>query len=271
MGEKILKSVIELVEANPSVNNRAVFERLWGITEKMIAKIHARFETSLDPCCASFQDYKTLSQTAGEGSLKAYSGKEIDWLIHSYIGSPESSFTNMHITISLGPQYLVPNFGFALGTIPDLFLYMDFIPRADLLADIDYTDKYYEPVNGEYLSLQADKRFKPFISRDLYTRIAMTPTAVGYCADPDPEVIDKIEKIAHERLDMWLKWVDEAEKTPLEQRPQLMERDQTIRRNICLRDPANNLAERLFGRETAEQMVATLWGGNRTLPRPDGN
>ena len=126
-------------------------------------------------------------------------------------------------------------------------------------------------MNGEFLSLQADKRFKPFISRDLYTRIAMTPTAVGYCADPDPEVIDIIEKIAHERLDMWLKWVDEAEKTPLEQRPQLMERDQTIRRNICLRDPANNLAERLFGRETAEQMVATLWGGNRTLPRPDGN
>lgn len=271
MTGKVLKSVIELVEENPSVDNRAVFERLWGITEKMIARIHQRFDTQLDPCCEVFQDYRTLSSTAGEGSLKAYSGKEIDWLIHSYIGSPEASFTNMHITISLGPQYLVPNFGFALGTIPDLFLYMDYIPRTDLLLDIDYADKYYEDVNEEFLQLQADARFKPFISRDLYTRIAMTPTAVGYCADRDPDVIDLVERIAHQRLDRWLRWVDEAEQTPLEIRQKLMQRDEQIRRNICERDPANNLAERLFGEETAHKMVATLWGGNRTLPRPDGS
>lgn len=270
MGEKILKSVIELVEENPSVNNRKTFERLWGITEKMITKIHDRFDTTIDPCSEMFHDYRELPGTAGEGSLKAYSGKEIDWLIHSYIGSPEESFTNMHITISLGPQYLVPNFGFALGTIPDLFMYMDYIPRVDLLENIDYADKYYTEVNEEFLTLQADDRFKPFISRDLYTRVAMTPTAVGYCADRDPEVIDIIEKVAHERLDRWLKWVDEAEQTPVEIREAIMERDQRIRRQICERDPANNLGDKLFGKQAADKMVATLWGGTRTLPRPDG-
>ena len=59
-------------------------------------------------------------------------------------------------------------------------------------------------------------------------------------------------------------------KTPQsrERRAAILERDELIRRTICERDPANNIAEKLFGKETADAMVATLWGGSRTLPRP---
>ena len=270
MGEKVLKSVIEMVEENPSVDNRETFERLWGITQDMVKKIHARFEVTLDPCSEKFHDYRALTDNASEGSLKAYSGNEIDWFIHSYIGSPESSFTNMHITLSLGPQTLVPNFGFALGTIPDLFMYMDYIPRVELVANPEYADKYYSEVNEEFLRLQEDSRFRPFISRDLYTRVAITPTGVAYVADRDKDVIDEVEKIAHERLDRWLKWVDDAEKTDPTIRLSLMERDQRIRQIVCERDPANGLADKMFGKQVADEMVATLWGGTRTLPRPDG-
>ncbi len=273
MSERILTPIIDLVEQNPNVDNRAMFERLWSILETMRKKIDERFTVTLDPCSQKFHDYRNIATSAegAEGSLKAYSGEEIDWFIHSFIGSPESSFTNMHITISLGPQYLVPNFGFALGTVPDLFMYMDYIPRVDLVSNIDYVDRYYSEVNEEYLDLQADDRFNPFISRDLFTRVAMTPTAVGYTAKQDSEVLDKVERIAHSRLDRWLKWVDEAEKTPVEIREQLSARDERVRRNICVRDPANNLADKLFGKANAEEMVTTLWGGNRTLPRPLGN
>ena len=190
--------------------------------------------------------------------------------MHSYIGSPESSFTNMHITVSLGPQYLVPNFGFALGTVPDLFMYMDYIPRVDLVPDLDYVDQYYTEVNEEFLDLQSDERFNPFISRDLYTRVAMTPTAVAYTAKAQDDIIDKVRGIAFERLDRWLGWVDSASKTPPEQRAAIAARDERLRRNICERDPANNLGEKLFGKDNADAMVATLWGGARTLPRPTG-
>lgn len=270
MSERILTSIIDLVEQSPEQNNRGTFERLWSILESMRQKIDARFELTQDPSSKKFEDYRDIATSAdgAEGSLRTYSGPEVDWFVHSYIGSPESSFTNMHITISLGPQYLVPNFGFALGTIPDLFLYMDYIPRVDLLSNIEYVDKYYSDVNEEYLDLQADERFRPFISRDLYTRVAMTPTAVGYNADIDDATIDKIEKIAHERLDRWLVWVDEAEPVPVEQRAEIAARDEAVRRNICLRDPANRLAEKMFGVDNANEMVASLWGGNRTLPRP---
>ncbi len=272
MNERILTPIIDLVEQSPDVNNREVFNQLWAILAAMNDKIQARFDLELDPCSKRFEDYRQISVGDGaEGSLHTYTGPEIDWYVHSYIGSPESTFTNMHITISLGPQYLVPNFGFALGTVPDLFMYMDYIPRVDLLSNIEYVDKYYTEVNEEFLDLQSDERFNPFISRDLYTRVAMTPTAVGYTAKAQEAVIEKVRGVAFSRLDRWLAWVDEAQKTDPAQRPAIAQRDEQIRRNICERDPANNLGDKLFGKETADAMVATLWGGARTLPRPSGD
>ena len=158
MSERILTPIIDLVEQSPDVDNRGVFNQLWAILDEMNSKIQARFELNLDPCSERFHDYKAIatSEDGAEGSLKTYSGPEVDWYVHSYIGSPESTFTNMHITLSLGPQTLVPNFGFALGTVPDLFMYMDYLPRVDLLSNIDYADQYYTEVNEEFLDLQED-------------------------------------------------------------------------------------------------------------------
>jgi hypothetical protein len=273
MSERILTPIIDLVEQSPDVDNREVFNELWAILGQMNDKIQARFELKLDPCSDRFKDYKSISvaEDGAEGSLHTYTGPEVDWYVHSYIGSPESTFSNMHITLSLGPQYNVPNFGFALGTVPDLFMYMDYIPRLDLLSNIEYVDKFYTEVNEEFLDLQSDDRFNPFISRNLYTRVAMTPTAVAYTAKSEKEVIAKVRGVAMSRLDRWLAWVDEAELTAVEDRPAIAARDELIRRNICERDPANNLGDRLFGKETAEAMVATLWGGTRTLARPTGD
>ncbi len=272
MSERILTPIIDMVEQSPDVDNRDTFNLLWAILGEMHEKIQGRFELELDPCSERFRDYKAISVSAdgAEGSLHTYTGPEVDWYVHSYIGSPESTFTNMHITLSLGPQYDVPNFGFALGTVPDLFMYMDYIPRKDLPSNIEYVDKYYTDVNEEYLDFEEDGRFNPFISRDLFTRVALTPTAVCYTAKSDEAVLAKIREVALRRLDRWIAWVDQAEKTPVSERPAIAARDELIRRNICERDPANNLGDRLFGKEAAEAMVATLWGGTRTLPRPTG-
>ena len=250
-----------------------MFNKLWGILGKMDAKIQARFELNLDPCCERFADYRDISvdDAGAEGSLKTYTGPEVDWYVHSYIGSPESTFSNMHITLSLGPQSLVPHFTFALGTVPDLFIYMDYMPRVDLVSNADYLDRYYTEVNEEFLDLQSDERFNPFISRNLYIRVSMTPTAAIYTAKAEDDVLDKVTNIAMSRLDRWLGWVDAAEQTEPAARAAIAERDDLVRRTICERDPANNLGEKLFGKEAASAMVATLSGVNRKLPRPSGD
>jgi hypothetical protein len=268
-GERILTPISDLIKASPNEDRTEQFQRLWGILGKMHAKISQRFSLELDPVCADLVDYQL--DNGYKGSTEVYVGPEIDWYVHSWCGHPSQSFSNMHITITLGPQYLVPNFGFALGTVPDLFMYMDYIPRVDLLHNIDYADKYYSEVNDEFLRLQENPAFKPFISRDLYTRIAMTPTAVGYGAAPIEDNIAIAEEAALSRLDRWLKWVDEADKTPVDMRAAIAERDHQIRRNICERDPANNVAADLYGEEMAALLVKTISGANRSLPRPTGN
>lgn len=267
--ERILTPIVDLIRERPGEDRSEHFERLWSILDQMHQRISQRFELHRDPVCDDLVNYELDS--GHRGSTEVSCGPEIDWYVHSWCGHPTQSFSNMHITITLGPQTLVPHFGFALGTIPDLFMYMDYIPRVDLLHNIDYVDRYYSDVNEEFLGLQADSAFKPFISRDLYTRVAMTPTAVAYAADPEASTIDKVEQIALSRLERWLDWVDNAEKTPVEMRPALAARDHQIRRNICERDPANVIAEDLYGKTMADRLVSTISAEHRSLVRPTGN
>ena len=79
MSERILTPIIDMVEESPNVDNRETFEKLWRILGEMNEKIQARFELTLDPCSKRFEDYKKISVAEGaEGSLKTYSGPEID-------------------------------------------------------------------------------------------------------------------------------------------------------------------------------------------------
>ena len=196
----ITRSVEDLVNASPGVNNRETFDALWGITCAMFDKVQSRFNLTKDPCCADLEPYK--GKDGSGGRLSAYSGPEIDWLIHSWTGNPEASFTNMHLTISLGPQVDVPHFGFALGTIPNLFWYMDTMPRRELVTHPDYVEKYWSGAASEaYLDLQKAPGFAPFISRDAYTRVALSPNAWCFSGATTGENVDAISKASHAALD----------------------------------------------------------------------
>jgi hypothetical protein len=199
--------------------------------------------------------------------LSTFAGPEIDWLVYSWIGTPNTSFTNMHLTISAGPQVRIPHFGFALGTAPDIFMYMDYLPRVDFWRDIAYADRYLQPANERFLQLRNDKRFSPFVSQSMPMRLYQTPTSHCYMVPASEETLALIRETAHEMLDRWLGWFDNAEPVPAEEQVALAERDLIVRRTICDRDPANAIAVKLFGEETAAALVQTLWGGNRTLPR----
>ncbi len=261
------KSIAQMVVERPAVDNQETFDALWQIICEMREKVDARFELQPDPSTAEFQPYYA-QQGEAKGFLSAFVGPEIDWLVQSWIGTPATSFTNLHLTINLAPHILVPHFGFALGTAPDIFMYMDYVSRVDLLVDLDYLDKYYEPVNKTYLRLRNDDRFSPFVSQDLYMRQAQSQTSLCHMVSVSDETIGIVRDLAHEMLDRWLKWVDEAEEVPADQRSALAERDLHVRRAICERDPANILGVKLFGEEMTERLVRGLWGGDRVLPRP---
>jgi Red chlorophyll catabolite reductase (RCC reductase) len=263
----VTTSVEDLIDANPNVNNRESFDALWAITCSMFDKVKARFELNMDPSTADLQPY--YGKDGAQGFLSAYSGPQMDWLIHSWTGNPGATFTNMHLTINLGQHIDVPNFGFALGTMPDLFWYMDTMPRRELVTNPDYVDRYWSgEANQAYMAQLATPNFNPFVSRDPYTRVALSPNAFVYSAPITPEVLANLEAACHAGLDRWLAWVDAATPVTAEESGIMATRDLFIRKTICERDPANVIAERLFGVDMTKRLVATLWGGNRTLPRP---
>ncbi len=266
MSTAILTSIEEMVDTAPPQDRQATFDQLWQITSDLLARVRERFSLSLDPSCRNLMPYQGFNGAGGY--LASYVGPEIDWLVHSWTGNPRATFTNMHLTIALGPHINAPHFGFALGTTPDFFVYMDYLPRCDLWTCPEYGDQYYGKANKAYLAMQANPAFRPFISRDFYTRVAQSPASLCYGADVTDDNMDAIRRVAHAHLDHWFEMIDQATAVPEAERAGLAERDLLIRRTITERDPANVVVDKLFGAALGRQLVRQLWGGDRELPRP---
>lgn len=265
-----IEGVEEIFDRREKTDSTATFERLWSITEELMEKIEARFELTRDPSTEDLESYRGEAEYPA-GRLAAYTGPEMDWLVHSWIGNPTLGFTNMHVTAWLGPQIDVPHLGIAWGTLPDLWFYIDFNARSDLMLDTDSLDKYFAPLNDEYLELRGDEGLAPFVSKALYVRQALSDVAICFTTPGtvwDEDRLNQISELAHKRVDAWLAHVDAAEPVAPERREQLAADDLARRRNIAERDPANVMAVRFFGEELTDRLVRALWGGDRDLPRP---
>ncbi|WP_392478574.1 red chlorophyll catabolite reductase [Nostoc sp. C110] len=245
------------------LDNKAVFEKLWGITKELHQKLEARFHLYPDPSVEDLQQYSSLDGNM-KGSLTAFSGEEIDWLVHSWLGNPEkSNFSTMRLTTWLKSHIQVPHLAFEFGTLPNgnILFYIDYIARTELLTDLAYLDRYYEPVNQTFLKLQEDSRLKVFTSKSLYLRLFQSPVKLCYSGTPTLGTLELTRTLAHETLDRWLTWVDTAEPLPEDARTALATRDLLVRRTSAERDPGNKFIAQMFGSELADKLVRSLWGG----------
>jgi hypothetical protein len=244
-------------------DSTAVFEQLWEITNELRQKLDDRFPTQPDPVSQPLKSYTSTDQTAF-GSLNTFSSSEIDWLVHSWIRNPQMGFCNMHFTVWLGSQIRVPHLAIVFATVPDLFFYMDYVPRSDLYVDLASLDRYYTEANDTFLALQSDERLKPYTSKALYIRQAQSLTNLCYTCQVSQDTLTLSRHLAHEMMDRWLSWVDAAEAVPTSEQPSLAERDLLIRRTVAERDPDNAIAVKLFGADLTNQLIRGLWGGDRT-------
>lgn len=263
-----IKSLMEMVDERPDVDNSQAFEELWGIFGDLRRTVDENFELQMDESTADLQPYHGLPGVGAKGLLSAYTGPAMDWMVHSWIGNPKYSFVNMHLTLWLPSSTRVPHLAYALATTPDVFFYMDYVPRVDLMVDLDYLDKYYEPVNARATEIREKPNFRYFYSRSLYVRQALSETALCYTCDYTPENMALIRGLAQEMMTRWLGWVKAGDPTPESEREALATRDLHVRRAVAERDPANVMGDRLFGREMTERLVRALWGGDRKTPRP---
>jgi len=260
------RSIAQIHDQAGPVDTTAEFLQLQAAIDDMAARVRARFDVVRDPSSEEFETYGV--EGGPTGSIRAYSGPEVDWMVHSWLGNPSVGFTNLHLTCWLGPHTWVPHLGIAFGTLPDFWYFVDFVPRKDMLVEPTYLDKYYEPNNAEYMAMRDEPGFSPFVSQTLYIRQSVSHTALCFVAERSQRSLDRMIELANGRLEQWFAHLDAGDPVDPSERAALAERDLAVRRNVADRDPANIMGVRYFGEEMTERLVAALWGGNRTTPRP---
>lgn len=142
-----LKAVQDMTDEAPVTDVTETFVQWQDLLNELKAKIAARFELNPDPSTGELESFG--ADDGPRGSLAGFSGPEVDWMIHSWVGDPEHGFVNLHLTVWLGPQVRVPHLGLALLCWPGGWFYLDSVPRTSLVADGDYYDRYYAPAEEE--------------------------------------------------------------------------------------------------------------------------
>lgn len=261
---------------DPRTDTRSVAERLASVHDldhsrahrlildrkrALADRLYAACPVERHPSSTALARYGTPDGL--RGSLAAYTGADLDWVIDSWIANPERGFSNHHLTAWLPPTVKVPHLGLAIGTIPELFFYLDLVPRADLWVDTAELDRYHAVYNHRRLEIAADARFTPFVSREVYIRGALSPVGICVTAAVTEANIHMCMDLAAETVERWIGWVKDAPPVPAADRAALAARDELVRRTICERDPANVIAERLLGKELTDTLVRVMWGADR--------
>ena len=255
---KETKTIMEFLSENPNVDVSHAWERCWGIQTGIIDRVKERFSVEKHPSCAG-RDYFVSEEHPKhgqlEGSFTAYSGEEVDRLVHSWLGNRQRSILDINATVFLGQETRVPHLAVIFGTIPFLYFYAEYTPRVDLRTNPDYLMKYYEPVNKDFLEFRAQPNWTRFVSHGTYLRSLMSPVCVSSHTELNDENIDRCERYLETFINRWFQWLDEAETIPLSERAAQQEYDLKVRELGYRYDPMNVLPVEVFGQEEANRML----------------
>ncbi len=255
------KTIDQFLAENPNVDVSKAWERSFTILTDIKNRIAERFSNlELDPDCVG-REFYTSPNGEFEGSMKAWSGDGVEWLVNSWLGNRKASILDMNATAFLGQETDVPHFIMVFGTIPKLFFYFDFTPRSDIRVDEEYLNKYYgDEANKDFLELRGHPNFQWSVSHGPYMRALLSPSALSLSADLTDENIDILEDYAYRFLNRWLGWLDNAEPVPEERRAELQRYDHKVRELGYRLDPMNKLAAQVFGEDQVEHMIDVRMG-----------
>ena len=253
------KTIHEFLAENPNVDVSQAWERLWGIQKGIVERVKGRFDVNLHPACEG-REYYAAPDGRMEGSFAGYTGDEVDWLVNSWIGNRKASILDINATVFLGQQTRVPHLTVIFGTIPKLFFYADYTPRADIRVDLDYLNRYYEPVNEDYLAFRSNPNFTWSVSHGTYLRGLLSPVCISMIGDLNDSNIDTCEAYLAGFIDRWFGWLDDAELVPESEQAALRDYDYRVRELGYRLDPMNALVVPIFGQAEYDRMLALRMG-----------
>ena len=251
-----IKTIHEFLAEQPNVDVSDAWKRCWAIQQWIVDGVRARYPVTKHPSTAG-REYYTSLDGGMEGSFNAYSGPQVDWLVHSWIGNRKASLLDINATVYLAQQNRVPHLVVIFGTVPKLFFYADYTPRVDLRMNLDYVNQYYEPANASALKMRGNPSFTWNWSHGSYLRGLMSPVCTSLMGELNDANIDTCEAYLKEFVGRWHGWLDEAERNPLPEAERAAQQryDFYVREQGYRTDPMNVLAQRAFGQVEFEKML----------------
>jgi hypothetical protein len=231
-------------------------EGIWNLLSEFRSKLEGAVSLEADATTRDLAQFSNPISKAS-GMFYAASGPQIARVVHTRLSA--GPFATMRLTAWVGHSLEVPHLVMEFGFLPQPFLYLDYIPRRDLLTDMAALERIYNPLNPTVLRFAADKRFTPYVSPSVYVRQFQSPVALSYSATASDETLSVIQETAKAHFERWLGWLGSATPTPTLERGSLKKRDLILRQQSAERDPGNALAGRLFGPEMASRLVRALW------------
>ncbi len=239
------------------LDQASLFEQLRSILNELYEEVTQHL--SVFP--KSEQPFQNFMSPNGDvtGSLLTFSGEKIDKLVYSWLNAAQAGFSTTRLTVWLNSKVQVPHLAFEFGAMPNLFFYMDYIPRVDLWADLNYTELYYEPLNSTNLELRDNTNLSVFVSKSLYVKQMQSPALLCFTGSGTEDSLALVRKTAHAMCSRWFAWVDQAKPVPVDAQLALAERDLRMRQVSAERDPGNAAVAKIFGAEFMNQLVHSLW------------
>ncbi|XP_073117485.1 red chlorophyll catabolite reductase-like [Elaeis guineensis] len=242
----------------------------------LLSTIEARLGPHLLPSAVpsnvlSFQGQGGASQ----GALDIRSGGQdssVDFILESWLhcNVPSGSLNITTIFAFLKASTDAPHLlmEFIQGSPTSLILFMDLLPRKDLVLHPDYLDEFYQNTNLDRprQELENVPQVLPYRSSSLYIRSVLSPTAVAVQINCGAEGESAMEEIMQVQLDSVAKeilriWLDKCARSMKQlgetERADLLSRDTLIKNKTVEIDLAANLP-RLFGPDVANRVVEAI-------------
>lgn len=212
---------------------------------------------------------------ASQGALDIRSGGQdssVDFILESWIHCkvPSGSLNITTLFAFLNASTDAPHLlmEFIQGSPTSLILFIDLIPRKDLVLHPDYLVEFYQNTNLDKLRQELENvpQVQPYRSSSLYIRSVLSPTAVAVHVNCGAEGESTMEEIMRVQLDSAAKeiiriWLDKCARSIKQlgetERADLLRRDTLLKNKTVEIDLAANLP-RLFGPDVATRVVETI-------------
>ncbi|KAM7250763.1 hypothetical protein ACFE04_022646 [Oxalis oulophora] len=252
----------------------------------LITSLEGRLDSQLLPSSATVPpdvEYYQNQSGSSQGTLSIRRGipsSAIDFILASWLKLSLPNGGAMNITNIQGylkPSTDAPHFQFELAQCSDTFfiLFLDLIPRKDIVLHQDYFKTFYKDNDNKLEPLRQKlakvPEVEPFFSSSLNLRSVTSPTAslVSFKCEENEEGIERVNEIIREEicpvatevLEYWMEKcvleegrngnVSDEEKSFLEKR------DWIIKSNAIEMDLSNSMPLQ-FGEEVANRVLTVI-------------